>query len=199
LDSDGDGVPDYIDKCPGTPRGVQVDEWGCPLDSDGDGVPDYIDRCPGTPKGVKVDEWGCPLDSDGDGVPDYKDECPGTPKGAWVDERGCWVIPDPLFDYDKYEIKPQYYSILDRVVAILKRNPSLEVEIQGHTCNMGTPEYNMKLSENRAGSILHYLVKKGVDKRRLTAVGYGLTRPKNSNKNEAERRLNRRVELHPKP
>jgi OOP family OmpA-OmpF porin len=88
--------------------------------------------------------------------------------------------------------------VLDRVVDTLKRNPSLEIEIQGHTCNLGTPEYNMKLSQNRAGSILHYLVQKGVEKRRLTAVGYGLTRPKNSNKNEAERRLNRRVELHPK-
>ena len=63
LDSDGDGVPDHLDKCPGTPMGVKVDARGCPLDSDGDGVPDYLDKCPGTPKGVKVDARGCPLDS----------------------------------------------------------------------------------------------------------------------------------------
>jgi outer membrane protein OmpA-like peptidoglycan-associated protein len=60
ADSDNDGVPDTIDKCPGTPKGVKVDKNGCPVDSDGDGVPDYLDKCPGTPKGVKVDKNGCP-------------------------------------------------------------------------------------------------------------------------------------------
>jgi OOP family OmpA-OmpF porin len=89
IDSDGDGVPDYLDKCPGTPAGVKVDATGCPIDSDGDGVPDYLDKCPGTPAGVKVDANGCPLDSDGDGVPDYLDKCPGTPKGTPVDATGC--------------------------------------------------------------------------------------------------------------
>jgi hypothetical protein len=89
LDSDGDGVPDYLDKCPNTPSGVKVDATGCPLDSDGDGVPDYLDKCPNTPSGVKVDATGCPLDSDGDGVPDYLDKCPGTPRGVPVDDTGC--------------------------------------------------------------------------------------------------------------
>jgi len=67
-DSDGDGVPDRLDKCPDTPKGVAVDADGCPPDSDGDGVPDYLDKCPNTPTGVQVDADGCPLDSDGDGV-----------------------------------------------------------------------------------------------------------------------------------
>ncbi len=89
IDSDGDGVPDYLDKCPGTPKGVEVDADGCPIDSDGDGVPDTADKCPNTPKGVKVDTNGCPVDSDGDGVPDYLDKCPGTPKGVPVDDSGC--------------------------------------------------------------------------------------------------------------
>ncbi|AJF07896.1 hypothetical protein GSUB_04035 [Geoalkalibacter subterraneus] len=93
-DSDGDGVPDERDQCPGTPRGVQVDNKGCPLDSDGDGVPDYRDKCPGTPKGVQVDDKGCPLDSDGDGVPDHLDQCPDTPKGASVDDKGCALDSD---------------------------------------------------------------------------------------------------------
>ncbi len=93
-DSDGDGVPDERDQCPGTPRGVQVDNKGCPLDSDGDGVPDYLDKCPGTPKGVQVDDKGCPLDSDGDGVPDHLDQCPDTPKGASVDDKGCALDSD---------------------------------------------------------------------------------------------------------
>jgi OOP family OmpA-OmpF porin len=89
IDSDGDGVPDYLDKCPGTPAGIAVDANGCPIDSDGDGVPDYLDKCPDTPAGVKVDANGCPIDSDGDGVPDYLDKCPGTPKGTPVDANGC--------------------------------------------------------------------------------------------------------------
>lgn len=89
LDTDGDGVYDYLDKCPDTPKGVAVDKNGCPLDTDGDGVYDYLDKCPDTPKGVAVDKDGCPLDTDGDGVFDYLDKCPGTPKGAAVDKNGC--------------------------------------------------------------------------------------------------------------
>jgi OOP family OmpA-OmpF porin len=92
VDSDGDGVPDDLDKCPETPKGVAVDKDGCPVDSDGDGVPDYLDKCPGTPAGVKVDKVGCPLDSDGDGVPNYLDKCPGTPAGVKVDKDGCPAI-----------------------------------------------------------------------------------------------------------
>ncbi len=102
LDSDGDGVLDKYDQCPNTPKGVKVDEFGCPIDSDKDGVPDYLDKCPNTPKGVQVDKDGCPVDSDGDGVPDYLDKCPNTPAGAKVDKDGCPVdsdgdgVPDDL-------------------------------------------------------------------------------------------------------
>jgi outer membrane protein OmpA-like peptidoglycan-associated protein len=94
-DSDGDGVPDKIDECPGTPEAAwgMVDEKGCPIDSDGDGVPDYLDECPNTPAEARgmVDEKGCPKDSDGDGVADYLDKCPSTPAAArgTVDEKGC--------------------------------------------------------------------------------------------------------------
>jgi OOP family OmpA-OmpF porin len=91
LDSDNDGVPDYLDKCSNTPIGVKVDREGCPLDSDGDGVPDYLDKCSNTPTGVSVDANGCPLDTDEDGVPDYLDKCPKTPKGTEVDSIGCPV------------------------------------------------------------------------------------------------------------
>jgi outer membrane protein OmpA-like peptidoglycan-associated protein len=88
-DTDGDGVPDKKDKCPGTPKGAKVDATGCPTDADGDGVWDGIDVCIGTPKGAKVDAKGCPVDSDGDGVYDGVDQCEGTPKGASVDATGC--------------------------------------------------------------------------------------------------------------
>lgn len=91
ADSDGDGVINSEDMCPGTPAGTAVDSKGCPIDqdSDGDGVPDSRDRCPNTARGTKVDSSGCPLDSDGDGVIDSLDSCPGTPRGVAVDGRGC--------------------------------------------------------------------------------------------------------------
>jgi len=197
LDTDGDGVPDYIDECPDTPKGVEVDEKGCPFDTDGDGVPDYLDKCPGTPKGAKVDGRGCPLDTDGDGVPDYLDECPGTPKGAKFDERGCWVISEALFDFNKYQIKTAFYPHLDEIVTVLKQNPDMVVEIQGHTDNVGSEAYNRKLSENRAKAVRNYLIKKGLSDQRLIAVGFGKSRPKTTNRTEEGRALNRRVELLP--
>jgi OmpA-OmpF porin, OOP family len=92
VDSDGDGVTDDLDRCPGTPAGTPVDSNGCPLDDDGDGVTNDLDKCPGTPAGAKVDAVGCELDSDGDGVVDSRDQCPNTPPGSTVDEKGC--IPD---------------------------------------------------------------------------------------------------------
>src|SRR3990172_5956932 len=93
-DTDGDGVSDSKDMCPGTPMGVIVDEFGCPIDSDNDGVADYLDKCPNTPAGVKVDLNGCPLDSDNDGVADYLDKCPNTPAGVSVDSDGCPLDSD---------------------------------------------------------------------------------------------------------
>lgn len=94
VDGDRDGVPDYLDKCPDTPSRVLVDENGCPFDGDKDGVPDYLDLCANTPKDIPVDKFGCPTDSDGDGVPDFMDECPNTPKGISVDRNGCSMDSD---------------------------------------------------------------------------------------------------------
>jgi outer membrane protein OmpA-like peptidoglycan-associated protein len=88
-DTDGDGVPDRKDRCPGTPAGAQVDANGCPTDADGDGVFDGLDQCANTPKGCTVDAKGCPTDADGDGVCDGLDKCPNTPKGATVNATGC--------------------------------------------------------------------------------------------------------------
>ena len=95
VDSDGDGVEDAVDACPGTAPGAPVDATGCApaqRDSDGDGVTDDIDQCAGTPAGTPVNAVGCPLpppDSDGDGIPDLADVCPGTAPGAPVDATGC--------------------------------------------------------------------------------------------------------------
>ena len=98
IDSDGDGVPDYLDKCPNTPADAygKIDDYGCPVDTDGDGVPDYLDRCANTPLAAKgfINEKGCPLDTDKDGVPDYMDKCSSTPDGVTVDAEGCPVDTD---------------------------------------------------------------------------------------------------------
>jgi hypothetical protein len=94
VDSDGDGVYDRYDRCPGTRLGALVDKHGCPSDQDGDGVPDGLDRCPNTPKGAEVDAVGCTFDSDSDGVVDGLDQCPDTPAGAVVDAKGCPLDED---------------------------------------------------------------------------------------------------------
>jgi OOP family OmpA-OmpF porin len=196
LDSDGDSVIDDVDKCPNTPRGMEVDAQGCPLDSDGDGVVNYADKCPSTPPGVAVDSSGCPPDSDADGVADYLDQCPSTPKGATVNEVGCWSLKATmLFDTNSSYIKNEAYPLLDEVVSILERNPQIKVEIQGYADNTGTAEYNQWLSERRAKRVMDYLVTKGIAVERLQAKGYGSTRPVASNATEKGRAQNRRVEL----
>ena len=210
-DTDGDGVPDFKDKCPGTPAGAKVDLNGCPIDSDGDGVYDGLDKCPGTPKGWPVDKVGCPLDSDGDGVPDGIDKCPGTPKGVKVDATGC-PLPEPkpemipekgqtlvlegvYFDTDKATLKPESVETLDRVAASLKAFPAVRLEVAGHTDSRGAKAHNQKLSEARAKTVMDYLVGKGVDAGRLAAKGYGMDKPIAPNTTDEGRAKNRRVEL----
>jgi OOP family OmpA-OmpF porin len=209
LDADGDGVPDYLDKCPGTPAGVKVDAKGCPIDSDGDGVPDYLDKCPGTPAGVKVDAKGCPLDSDGDGVADYLDKCPGTPKGVPVDKVGCpiegieiigdeWMVRGKvLFDTNKHAIKTEAKDVLSKIAAFLVKNTQYVVEIQGHTDSTGTASFNDPLSQRRADSVTAFLAGEGVSAGRMTAKGYGASDPIDSNDTAEGRAKNRRVDFKP--
>jgi OOP family OmpA-OmpF porin len=139
-----------------------------------------------------------PMDSDGDGVTDDKDQCPNTPKGATVDARGCWTYAAVvLFDFDSAEIKSDAHPMLDEAVVILKKNPSIKVEVDGHTDNVGPAEYNMKLSERRANSVMKYFVDNGVKAERLTVKGFGLTKPAVGNDTKEDRAKNRRVELTP--
>ncbi|MDM8550815.1 OmpA family protein [Desulfobacterales bacterium HSG2] len=221
-DTDNDGVCDDADKCPGTLPGVIVDGNGCDMvtdpcagrggDSDNDGVCDDADACPNTPPGTVVDASGCPPervreiaslcgdrggDADADTVCDDVDDCPNTPGGAGVNARGCWIIENLLFDYDKAIIRTKYYPDLDNVVEILLQNPYLNIEIQGHTCNIGSQKYNKPLSDRRAKAVVKYLIDRGIPAERLRWEGYGLLNPAASNKTEEGRELNRRVELHP--
>lgn len=137
------------------------------------------------------------VDTDGDGVYDEDDKCPGTPKGARVNAQGCWVLSHVLFDFDKAEIKPLAYPLLDEVVTIFGKNPGMKVDLQGHCDNIGTPEYNKNLSLKRANAIKKYLVSKGVAETRLTTQGFGFSKPVAPNTTKEERSLNRRVELMP--
>jgi len=136
-------------------------------------------------------------DSDGDGVYDDEDQCPGTPAGARVNSVGCWVLENVLFDFDKAVIKPEAYPLLNEVVAILEKNPNMSVELQGHTDNIGSQEYNMGLSLRRANAVADYLESKGISSDRLTTKGFGFSKPVALNGTEFGRSLNRRVELHP--
>ncbi|RUR29592.1 OmpA family protein [Vreelandella nanhaiensis] len=180
------------------PAGVAVDAQGCPLDSDGDGVPDYRDQCPGTPAGVEVDAVGCPLDSDNDGVPDYRDQCPNTPAGTEVNALGCpdsVVLNDVNFEFDSAELTANARNILNGVAERLVNNPDVRVSIEGHTDSRGSAEYNKDLSQRRAESVTTYLAQRGVGANRMRAVGFGEERPIASNETDQGRAQNRRVEL----
>jgi OOP family OmpA-OmpF porin len=167
-------------------------------DSDGDGVPDNKDKCPDTPVGVNVDVFGCPLDADRDGVADYLDQCPNTPMGATVDARGCWTYEAKvLFDFNSAKVKSEAYPMLQEAVLIMKRNPDLKVEVDGHADSTGNPAYNMILSEKRAEAVKKYFVDQGINPDQLTTKGFGITKSAASNDTKEGRAKNRRVELTP--
>ncbi len=139
-----------------------------------------------------------PMDSDKDGVTDNLDQCPDTPLGATVDARGCWTYAAKvLFDINSAEVKSEAYPMLTEAVLIMKQNPDLKVQIDGHADSTGAPEYNMTLSEKRAEAIKNFMVTRGIDGERLTTKGFGITKPAASNKTKEGRAKNRRVELTP--
>ena len=203
LDADNDGVCDGLDKCPSTPKGCKVDATGCPLDADGDGICDGLDKCPDTPKGCKIDKDGCPIDSDGDGVCDGLDKCPDTPKGVKVDASGCPLVKPIeqkitlhiLYKLGSAEIDEANKAILDDLATRLQTYKDVKLEIAGYTDATGTTTANKKLSQKRAEKVMEYLISKGVEKERLTAVGYGATNFIADNKTEEGRQENRRVEI----
>lgn len=106
------------------------------------------------------------------------------------------ILRNIYFDFDKASFKTEAYPELNKLLSMMQTNSSLSVEIGGHTDAYGTKEVNMRLSKRRAEAVKDYLVKKGIDARRITAVGYGKSRPLASNDDEEEgRELNRRVEF----
>ncbi len=112
-------------------------------------------------------------------------------------EQETIIFRNILFDFDKTDLKPASFPILDEVVEYLKNRPGVRMEIQGHTDGIGTAGYNMRLSEGRAISVKKYLVINGISTDRLETKGFGLTRPLAPNDTAQNRARNRRVELKP--
>jgi OOP family OmpA-OmpF porin len=138
------------------------------------------------------------LDSDSDGVNDCLDRCLDTVKTSTVDASGCpvkLVLKGEHFQYDSAELTLNAKEILDGVAQSLINYPQQnDIEVQGHASSEGADDYNMRLSDRRAKSVVKYLKMKGVNNR-LTARGYGETQPIADNSTEEGKSENRRVEL----
>jgi OmpA-OmpF porin, OOP family len=205
IDSDGDGVADYLDKCAETPVGVAVGADGCPRDGDSDGVPDSNDRQLDTPAGAPVDEFGVALDSDNDGVIDLYDKCAGTAAGVEVDDEGCprlmktgeKIILNVVFATNSADPDQKSKEILDGVAETMKQYPEIKVRIAGFTDDVGNETHNQRLSDRRARAVMDYLASRGVERGRMTSIGFG-ENPRyfiGDNSTEEGRQKNRRVEI----
>jgi outer membrane protein OmpA-like peptidoglycan-associated protein len=205
-DRDKDGIADKDDECPDVYGLASLK--GCP-DSDGDGVADKDDKCPDTPKGVAVDAKGCPKDTDGDGIPDYLDKCPteagtkdnnGCPpaKAATVEDNEAkkMMIEPVYFDFNKADYITGEKSKIDQLVTLLKENAKYNVNLTGHTDNVGTDQYNMNLSKKRINSVIKTIKSSGIKKNRiLSEKAFGKTKPIATNDTPEGRAKNRRVEF----
>jgi OmpA-OmpF porin, OOP family len=99
------------------------------------------------------------------------------------------------FDFDKTTLKSESFVELNKVVEFLKSNPTVEIEISGHTDSKGSDDYNLNLSQGRSQSVVDYIAGQGIDAFRLTAHGYGESKPIDTNNTEDGRANNRRVEF----
>lgn len=116
-------------------------------------------------------------------------------KLAPIEVGAVFTINNIFFEFAKANLLPESFPELNRAVKFLFNNPSIEIEIGGHTDNVGSDVTNQKLSDARANSVKEYLVKSGIDEKRLKAIGYGESRPIAFNTDEEGRQMNRRVEF----
>lgn len=213
----GDSIIDAQDACPDVP-GVRTEDPatnGCPppTDRDGDGILDDDDACPDEPGVANEDpkKHGCPppKDRDGDGIVDPEDACPDEPGEANADPKkhGCPVArvekgeikirEQVQFAYNSDKILKASDYILEAVKKVLDDNPQITlIEVQGHTDSKGGDAYNLALSKRRAASVMAWLTKNGIEKKRLKSNGFGKQRPIDTNETEEGRANNRRVEFH---
>jgi outer membrane protein OmpA-like peptidoglycan-associated protein len=189
--------------------------YGCPKrDSDGDGVPDYLDACPDKPGVASAN--GCPdPDRDHDGIPNEKDKCPDEPEtyNGFQDADGCPDAPPIVvevrndqivvinekinFDFESRKIVgARSFEALDLVVLAIKAHPEIkQLEVAGHTDNVGPRDVNMRYARQRAEAVVAYLIEKGIARSRLVSNGYGPDKPVASNDTEEGRAQNRRVQF----
>lgn len=108
----------------------------------------------------------------------------------------CQGIERIHFDFDRFEVKPEYKEQVDRLAQCLEENPNYEVKIEGHTDNLGTPSYNMALGQKRADAVRNYLrINKGIASKRVKTQSYGEQRPLNIESSDNAREQNRRAEF----
>ncbi|HVY46569.1 MAG TPA: OmpA family protein, partial [Minicystis sp.] len=162
---------------------------GCPdPDNDKDGIPDEQDECINQPETYNGYQ-------DADGCPDTP---PGGPsKLVEMTDKEIKILEKIEFDTGKATIKgARSFQILDAVASVLKNAKQIAlVEVAGHTDNVGPAVANRKLSQKRAEAVVAYLVKKGIDKKRLEPKGYGPDQPIADNKTAEGKQKNRRVEF----
>lgn len=203
TDRDGDGVLDNVDGCPDE-KGPEENK-GCPWkDADKDGIIDKLDTCP--EEAGPIENNGCPWpDTDGDGVLDKDDKC--VNEVGTVANNGCPEVTEEvqktlneyaktiLFNSGKSTIKEESNAVLKEIVNILQEYPTARFSIEGHTDSVGSEQLNQRLSEERASSVMRYLIENGVASNRLTSQGFGESKPIASNATSKGRALNRRVEI----
>ncbi len=201
-DADKDGVADIDDKCANTKAGYKVDATGCTIDTDKDGLVDEEDACPDK-AGLPAFK-GCP-DTDGDGVSDNEDRCPGV-KGT-IANKGCPemakedvkkitnIASKIFFETNSDKLKVASLAQLDELALILKKYEAANLMIEGHADSQGADDFNLNLSQKRTESVKNYLMGKGIMESRLTAVGFGESKPVADNNTSLGRAKNRRVEL----
>jgi outer membrane protein OmpA-like peptidoglycan-associated protein len=199
-DSDGDGVVDRQDRCasePGLPR-----YQGCPApDADGDGIADDEDACP-QEAGVGTNR-GCPVQEE-----KPTEAPPAEPPREQTPPREETPKPDQappptnhhvLFPVGESSLQEEEKRQLDAIADYLKAHPELSVRVEGHTDSTGPEELNLSLSQQRADMVREYLIQRGVAGSRLTAKGYGSSRPVADNSTPEGQRENRRVEFVTEP
>ena len=208
-DTDGDGLPDATDKCPAEPEDKDTfeDEDGCPdADNDGDGFCDpwvfernLQDKMSGQCKGLDK----CPTEKEIINGNEDEDGCPDKGLERAVITKNQIIILDRIFfETDKAVLLKASFPVLDMVVQILKTHTYIaSLEVQGHTDDVGAEEKNLRLSSERAETVVKYLASKGIDASRLSAKGYGEGAPLSDcaalkgNRLQTCRAKNRRVEF----
>lgn len=224
LDNDKDGIADATDKCPNEPETINEfqDEDGCPdevpaTDKDGDGILDRDDKCPddAEDKDGFEDEDGCPdPDNDKDGILDADDKCPAQAEtiNGRQDDDGCpdegapqvrigekelETLQAVFFTTNRFRVRHRFWNILDQIALTLKAHPEIgRCAVEGHADATGPDDWNQRLSVMRAETVVAYLVGKGVDPKRLSALGQGGAKPWADNETDEGRARNRRVMFH---